>query len=285
MGRRPIRSRLLSVGRAVEKKGYDVLLKALSLLPKDLHWRFDHIGGGDRLAGSEGACGKPGHCRSRLPGKAHGAGGCAGALSEADLFALACRIAADGDRDGLPNVLVEASSQRLPCISTDVSGVPELISDGENGCWFHPEDPAALAVALERAIRDPALRHSLGAAAERRVREHFDYHSSIRQLSRLFEEEWQKDSELAEIGMSAPRVFFYVQHLLGIGHIARASPDRERTGARRMRGDPRHRRPARRRLSGKRCDLDRAAAGRCRLLRLFGAGAQGWNAGRSAISG
>ncbi|WP_348630487.1 glycosyltransferase [Rhizobium leguminosarum] len=112
----------------------------------------------------------------------------------ADLFALACRIAANGDRDGLPNVLVEASSQRLVCVSTEVSGVPELLKNGENGLVVPPEDPALLARALEAAIRDPALRKRLGDAAENQVREHFDYHSSIRQLTGLFEAEWQKAS-------------------------------------------------------------------------------------------
>ncbi|MFB2608354.1 glycosyltransferase, partial [Rhizobium phaseoli] len=103
-------------------------------------------------------------------------------------------IAANGDRDGLPNVLVEASSQRLVCVSTAVSGVPELLRDGENGLVVPPEDPALLAEALTAAIRDPVLRKRLGDAAERRVREEFDYHSSIRQLSGLFEAEWQKAS-------------------------------------------------------------------------------------------
>jgi glycosyltransferase involved in cell wall biosynthesis len=112
----------------------------------------------------------------------------------ADIFALACRIAANGDRDGLPNVLVEASSQRLPCISTSVSGVPELLVDGENGLLVLPDDPAALANALEMAIRNPALRQRLGDAAEMRVRGHFDYNASITQLSQLFEDEWQKAS-------------------------------------------------------------------------------------------
>ncbi len=74
----------------------------------------------------------------------------------ADLFVLACRIADDGDRDGLPNVLVEASSQGLPCISTRVSGVTELLKDGETGLVVEPDDPKALAIALARAISDPA---------------------------------------------------------------------------------------------------------------------------------
>ena len=96
-----------------------------------------------------------------------------------------------GDRDGLPNVLVEASSQRLPCVSTTISGIPELITDGENGLLVPPKDAKALAGALERAIRDPELRKRLGNAAEHRVRAHFDHHTSIDQLVGLFEGEWR----------------------------------------------------------------------------------------------
>ncbi|WP_353643180.1 glycosyltransferase family 4 protein [Mesorhizobium sp. WSM2239] len=183
---------LVSVGRAVEKKGYDTLLRALALLPGDLSWRFEHIGGGEQLDRLKVLAEELG-IAGRVTWK--------GALAQeevlehyrrADIFALACRIAADGDRDGLPNVLVEAASQKLTCVSTDVSGVPELLADGENGLVVPPDDPAPLAGALERAIRDPALRKRLGEAAEKRVRGYFDHMSSIRQLEALFEEEWRR---------------------------------------------------------------------------------------------
>jgi glycosyltransferase involved in cell wall biosynthesis len=182
---------ILSVGRAVEKKGYDVLLRALALLPEDLHWRFEHIGGGEQLERLKALAQKLG-ISGRVSWK--------GALAQeevlahyrrADIFALACRIAGDGDRDGLPNVLVEAASQRLACVSTQVSGVPELLTHEETGLVLAPEDAPALAEALERLIRDPVLRARLGDAAERRVREHFDYRSSVGQLKTLFEQEWQ----------------------------------------------------------------------------------------------
>ncbi|MDK4735255.1 glycosyltransferase [Rhizobium sp. CNPSo 3490] len=185
---------ILSVGRAVEKKGYDVLLRALALLPADLHWRMEHIGGGDELARLKALAAELGLSRRIVWKGAMAQEDVLDHYRRADLFALACRIAANGDRDGLPNVLVEASSQRLVCISTTVSGVPELLTDGENGLVVPPENPALLASALEAAIRDPALRQRLGDAAERRVREEFDYHSSIRQLAGLFEAEWQKAS-------------------------------------------------------------------------------------------
>ncbi|MCS3743129.1 glycosyltransferase involved in cell wall biosynthesis [Rhizobium sp. BK661] len=185
---------LLSVGRAVEKKGYETLLRALALLPPDLNWRFEHIGGGDKLSRLQALARELG-VGDRVTWK--------GALAQedvlehyrrADVFALACRIASDGDRDGLPNVLVEASSQRLPCVSTSVSGVPELLIDGVNGMVVPPEDPAAFAAALAALIGDPTRRMQLGDAAERRVREHFDHEASIDQLGQLFEEEWRKAS-------------------------------------------------------------------------------------------
>lgn len=182
---------ILSVGRAVEKKGYDVLLEALARLPTTLHWRLVHIGGGT-LAKTLKAQAERLGLAERISWN--------GSLAQeavlehyrrADLFALACRIGADGDRDGLPNVIVEAASQRLMPISTTISGVPELVSDGENGLLVPAEDPAALAAALERAIRDPALRKRLGDAAEQRVRRDFDHHRSIDQLSILFDTEWR----------------------------------------------------------------------------------------------
>lgn len=182
---------ILSIGRAVEKKGFDTLLEALALLPAGLHWRLEHIGGGALVAPLRALAVKLG-IAERIAWR--------GALAQAavldhyrraDLFALACRIGPDGDRDGLPNVLVEASSQGLACISTNISGIPELIADGVNGLLVDPQDPAALARAIERSATDPTLRQRLGAAAQARVRSQFDYHSSIRQLVTLFETEWQ----------------------------------------------------------------------------------------------
>ena len=185
---------LLSVGRAVEKKGYDTLLKALSLLPADLAWRFEHIGGGDHLDRLRALSDELGLTDRIVWNGALAQEEVLAHYRRADIFVLACRIAADGDRDGLPNVLVEAASQKLACVSTNVSGVPELLTDNENGLVVQPEDPQALAGAIERAIRQPDLRKRLGQAAERRVRDHFDHHTSVGQLQHLFEDAWRKAS-------------------------------------------------------------------------------------------
>jgi glycosyltransferase involved in cell wall biosynthesis len=90
-----------------------------------------------------------------------------------DLFVLASRVAADGDRDGLPNVLLEAQSQGLACLATTAGAIPELIEPEVTGLLVPPREIAPLAAALERLIREPLLRARLGAAALRRVRESF----------------------------------------------------------------------------------------------------------------
>src|SRR5207248_7565276 len=177
---------ILSVGRAVAKKGYDDLLEALAVLPADLEWRFVHIGGGalapalklqaERLGLSHridwrGAMAQP---------------EVLAAYREADLFVLASKIAKDGDRDGLPNVLIEAQSQRLACVSTDISAIPELIEQDVTGLLVPPGSPIALAEALKRLIRDPEERARLGAAGEHHVRRRLSMEAGIDLLATRF---------------------------------------------------------------------------------------------------
>ena len=177
---------LLSVGRAVAKKGYDDLLAALALLPRDLAWRFVHIGGGALAADLRQRAEQLGLSR-RIEWR----GACAQpevltAYREADLFVLAAKVTSDGDRDGLPNVLMEAQSQRLACVATEISGIPELIENGVTGVLVPPGDPSALASALFALIRDPTQRTILGAAGERRVRTKFAMTTGIDMLARSF---------------------------------------------------------------------------------------------------
>ncbi len=176
----------LSVGRAVEKKGYDDVLDALARLPAELQWRLVHIGGGERaraLAARASALG----LSPRITWM--GAQPQERVLAEyrrADLFVLASRIAGDGDRDGLPNVLMEAQSQGLACISTRVSAIPELIDHEATGLLVPPGDPAALAAALQRLAGNPKDRARLGAAGCRRVRADFSLTAGIDTLARRF---------------------------------------------------------------------------------------------------
>ena len=174
--------RLLSVGRAVEKKGFDLLIRALARLPAELAWRWTHIGGGPLRAGLEAQAVAAGVSERITWRGAHDQEAVLAAYRDADAFVLPCRIATDGDRDGLPNVLVEAQSQGLPCLSTYVSGVTELIVAERTGLMVPAEDVEALAAALLRLIVDPPLRARLGRAAAQRVQNQFDLRASTAKL-------------------------------------------------------------------------------------------------------
>jgi glycosyltransferase involved in cell wall biosynthesis len=182
--RQPVK--ILSVGRAVPKKGYDDLLEALALLPADLEWRFVHIGGGALAAALRVQAERLGLSRRMEWRGAMAQPRVLAAYREADLFVLASKVAKDGDRDGLPNVLIEAQSQRLACVSTDVSAIPELVEQDVTGLLVPPGNPIALAETLERLIRDPEERARLGTAGEHRVRRHFSMAAGIDLLARRF---------------------------------------------------------------------------------------------------
>jgi colanic acid/amylovoran biosynthesis glycosyltransferase len=172
---------LISVGRLVEKKGYNLLLDALIKLPATLRWRFIHIGGGDLSPQLKGRAQELG-----LSDRIEWRGSCdqsevIAALREADIFVLPSRIASDGDRDGLPNVLMEAASQELPLLSTNVSSIPEFVESGKGGILVEP-DPEELAAALASMITDPEGRAKKAAAARKRLVESFGMDAGIDRL-------------------------------------------------------------------------------------------------------
>jgi glycosyltransferase involved in cell wall biosynthesis len=178
--------RFLTVARAVEKKGLDTLIDALGLLPPDVHWNWTHIGGGSLtqvLEAQAARLGIAGHCRF-LGAKPQS--DVLAAYAAADVFVLPCRIAADGDRDGLPNVLMEAGAHGLALLSTPLAGVSELVIEGETGLIVQPDDPVLLSDALRRLAGDPLLRAKLGRAAARKVSSEFDHEQTIHHLLTKF---------------------------------------------------------------------------------------------------
>ncbi len=178
--------RLVSVGRAVDKKGYRTLLAALATLPPDLHWHLTHVGDGPLLAALGDEARRKGLSPRIAWRGARRQDEVLETLKKGDAFVLAPEVAADGDRDGLPNVLLEAQSQGLPVVSTDVSGIPELVEDGVNGLLAEAGDVPGLARRLETVIRDPATRCRMGREGEGRVRRDFSMESGIDRLMRLF---------------------------------------------------------------------------------------------------
>jgi glycosyltransferase involved in cell wall biosynthesis len=168
--------RVLAVGRLVEKKGHDTLIRAAGLL------RDQGVAFGLRIAGD-------GPEWPRLQRLVHELGLAGhvtflgplntvelqGEYGSASVFALACRRLANGDRDGLPNVLLEAMVQGLPVVGTTQAGIAEAVEHERTGLLAAPDDPVALADALGRVLRDRELATRLGASGQVMVRERFDY--------------------------------------------------------------------------------------------------------------
>jgi len=178
---------LLSVGRLVEKKGYQYLIAACKVLvergirfqcaiygsgplEKDLQQKITQLGlekhvhlFGDRA-------------QDTLPD----------IYRSATLFVLAPCIAGDGDRDGIPNVLLEAMATGLPVVSTNVGGIPELVEHDHNGLLVPEKDSLALANALERLLSDGTMRTSLGTATRQHVVTHFDAEQNLHALVACF---------------------------------------------------------------------------------------------------
>ncbi len=171
----------LSVGRLVEKKGFDRLIAALALLPKDMNWHWVHIGGGGLKQTLQVQAKKAG-VLERITWR----GACdqpdvIAAMRSADMFILPSRIADDGDRDGLPNVLMEAASQKLPIISTDVSAIPEFIDTGIHGLLVQ-DDPTELAAAIVELATNPVKRTDYATAAYARLTADFGMDAGITKL-------------------------------------------------------------------------------------------------------
>ncbi len=180
---------LLSIGRLVEKKGFDTLLEAVALLAqRDAQVRLDVIGDGeDRARLVERSHGLGLHERVRWLGplpqervREH--------LARATVFALSCKVGDDGNRDALPTVLLEAQAAGVPCVSTPVGGIEEILDFGRAGVLTPIGDAAALAAALERLLQRSDERAQLAAAGRARARECFDLAQQAQVLFGWFQE-------------------------------------------------------------------------------------------------
>jgi glycosyltransferase involved in cell wall biosynthesis len=179
---------VLCVARLVPKKGVDVLIDATALLASRIpSLQVEIIGDGpigDSLRKRAEALGVLGRVRFKGPQPWDRV---EAAFRRCSMVVLACRIAEDGDRDGMPTVLTEAMARGLPVVSTTVAGIHELVRHGETGLLVRPDDPAALAEAIEILRRDRGLARRLGRAGRELVAERFDPERSAGLLQRLFE--------------------------------------------------------------------------------------------------
>jgi colanic acid/amylovoran biosynthesis glycosyltransferase len=171
----------------VEKKGFGILVDACALL-RDRGLGFDCwiIGDGPLLGALQAQIAAFG-----LAGQVTLAGPMpqerlADELGTAAIATLPCVITPDGDRDGLPTVLLEAMGKGVPVVTTTVTGGPEIVAEGETGLLCPPGDPVALADALERLLRNPYRARAMGAAGRLRAERLFDLTTNVSQLARHF---------------------------------------------------------------------------------------------------
>ena len=191
---------ILSVGRFVEKKGFQFLVEACARLRQG-GLRFRCLLVGDRgdqseridqliheLDLTETVFIHDGVTQDELRDL----------YAQASVFALPCQVVASGDRDGIPNTLAEAMAMAIPVVSTAISGIPELVDHGIQGLLVPPGDSAALASALQRVLSAPALAAALGTAGRAKVCAMFNSRRTIRELHELFADTLRADPQAAE---------------------------------------------------------------------------------------
>ncbi len=175
------------MGRLVEKKGFSVLIDACGeLARRGLDFECEIIGTGDlhsALTAQIARLQLDGHVRLCGPRPQQDV---IHALRDAAVFAAPCVVGADGNRDGLPTVLLEAMALGTPCVSTDVTGIPEVIRDGETGIIVPQHDEVGLANALETLLLRPELRIHLSAQARSLIEQDFDIHQNAATIRGLF---------------------------------------------------------------------------------------------------
>lgn len=179
--------RILTVARLVEKKGHEFAIRAVAeLLDEGHEINYYIVGKGDRRSylekevkkvGIEESVYFLGHVPdSRLRDE----------LGRASIFLLPCVVASDGDRDAMPVVLKEAMASKTVCVSTTVSAIPELITDGQDGLLVEPRNPDALANAIGELLNNKKQRDKLAESGYRTVHENFDITESVDRLESIF---------------------------------------------------------------------------------------------------
>ena len=191
---------ILSVARLVEKKGLEDLLSAADILrSRGRVYQVEIIGSGP-LREALKAQAKQLRLADRvrlLGAQAHDA--VCLAYQRASIFVLPCVVASDGDRDGIPNVLLEAMASGVPVVSTPISGIPELIESGKNGLLVPPHDPKSLADAIDSLLDSRELCEGLTRAARAKLEASFSLGASAERLLAIFDETAKAGSSCIDV--------------------------------------------------------------------------------------
>lgn len=179
---------IVAVGRLVEKKGFvDLIDACATLASRNIRPECEIIGTGPLEAELRDRIECLGlaatvHLLGPIPRRE-----VVQRIREASLLAAPCVVGSDGNRDGLPTVVLEAMALGTPCVSTDVTGIPEVLRDEQTGLLVSQHAPVLLAVAIERLLLDPALRVRLAMQARRLIEDQFDIRDTSAQLRAIFE--------------------------------------------------------------------------------------------------
>lgn len=176
--------RLLAVGRLVAKKGFDVLIRSLATLPADTTLTL--VGDGPEDASLRSLAAELGVDRQITFAGALANDVVRDLMADAALFVLPCREAADGDRDGIPVVLMEAMARGVCVVSGDLETIRELVADKIGGVMVRPGAVDELSDALTRLLADPAQREQLADAGRARVAEEFSLAVNLDRLQAAF---------------------------------------------------------------------------------------------------
>jgi len=178
---------VLAIGRLVEKKGFSDLIDACAILARQGRaFRCRIIGAGPLAAELAEQASRLGvesfiELVGPLPQRE-----VIQEIHAAAVMAVPCIVGKDGDRDGLPNVIQEALALGTPVVSTDVTGIPEVVRHEETGLQVPQQDPKALAAAVDRLLSNPELRLKLATKARRLIEEEFNIHSNTKRRRAIF---------------------------------------------------------------------------------------------------
>ena len=181
--------RILSVGRLIEKKGFEYLIDACVLLARrGVTFQCQIVGQGPLQAALQARIDQHQLQKSvALLGPLEQAR-VLDLYQTSDIFALACVVARNGNQDGLPVVLTEAMACELPVVTTPVAGITDLITDRKNGLLVQERDASGLADALENLIADEPLRRQLGKQARQKILQEFQIQHNAAKLATIFRE-------------------------------------------------------------------------------------------------